>query len=152
MHFSLLKSLALSASTLLLSAPVFAASTDALPLYVQECGACHVPYPSGMLPAASWARLIPGLSQHFGVDASLEPASAQAIGDWLQAHAASNKRMHESPPQDRITHARWFIDQHDEVSGAVWKRKSVGSPSNCAACHPGAASGHFSENQVHIPK
>jgi len=52
----------------------------------------------------------------------------------------------------RITETRWFMKEHDEISAAVWKRESVGSPANCAACHKGAETGRFDEHGVRIPK
>jgi rRNA maturation protein Nop10 len=32
--------------------------------YVQECGACHSPYPPALLPKDSWQRLMGGLDKH----------------------------------------------------------------------------------------
>lgn len=123
-----------------------------LPAYQQECGACHVAYPAGMLPAASWKRLLGSLGQHFGVDASLEAPAQQEIGDWLALHGGTFRHATEAPPHDRITQSRWWLRQHDEVASATFSRKAVGGASNCAACHPGAARGKFSENEVRIPK
>ena len=45
-----------------------------LPVYKQECAACHMAYPPGMLPASSWSRMMKGLDQHYGTDASLDAA------------------------------------------------------------------------------
>jgi mono/diheme cytochrome c family protein len=50
-----------------------------LPKYLQDCASCHVAYPPGMLPAASWQRLMGSLDRHFGSDASLEATIAQEI-------------------------------------------------------------------------
>lgn len=118
----------------------------------QECSSCHVAYPPGLLPAASWARTMSGLDKHFGTDASLDAASAQEIAAWLQLHAGTDKRGREVPPQDRISKASWFVRNHDEVSSATWKRSSIGSPANCSACHADAAKGDFNEHHVRIPK
>jgi len=118
----------------------------------QECSSCHVAYPPGLLPAASWQRIMGNLHKHFGTDASLDEATAREISGWLQAHAGTGRRGGEEPAQDRISKAQWFVRQHDEVSAGVWKRASVGSPSNCSACHAEAAKGNFNEHQVHIPK
>lgn len=124
------------------------------PKYKQECAACHTPYPPGMLPAASWQRVMGSLSKHFGTDASLDQASAREIGSWLQANAGTYKRVSEQPPQDRITNSAWFLRKHNEreISPAVWKRPSVGSASNCTACHTNAAQGSFNERDIRIPK
>lgn len=124
-----------------------------LPAYQRECAACHVAYPSHLLPAASWARLMKQLPQHFGTDASLDdPATARQIGDWLAAHAATGRRAADVIEQDRITHSPWFLREHREMPAAVWQRAAIKSPANCAACHPGAAEGRFGEHEIRIPK
>jgi nitrate/TMAO reductase-like tetraheme cytochrome c subunit len=118
----------------------------------QECASCHVAYPPGLLPAASWSRIMGGLDKHYGTDASLEDASTREIGAWLKANAGTGRRGSEEPPQDRISKANWFVRQHDEVSASTWKRASIGSAANCSACHAGAAKGDFNEHAVRIPK
>ena len=120
------------------------------PLYVQECASCHAPFPPGLLPAESWQRLLGGLGQHFGTDASLEPAAQAALARWLPANAAT-RRM-EVPAEDRITRTRWFQREHGEVPVDAWRRPAVKRAANCAACHPGAAEGIYSEHQVRIPR
>jgi len=123
-----------------------------LPAYQQECAACHVAYPPGMLPAASWQRVMGNLSHHYGTDASLDPAAAKAISAWLSANAGTYKRVREEPPEDRITRSAWFVRKHDEVPAAAWKRPVVKSASNCAACHAQADQGDFNERNVRIPR
>jgi len=55
------------------------APTPLLANYAQECAACHLRYPPGMLPAASWQRLMGNLPRHFGADAFPEPAATLDI-------------------------------------------------------------------------
>ncbi len=125
-----------------------------LPQYQQECAACHIAYPAGMLPSASWQRVMGSLNKHYGTDASLDAASGQEISGWLKANAGSYQRVSEEPPQDRITRSAWFLRKHrdGEVPAGVWKRASVGSAANCTACHTNAAQGSFSEHDIKIPK
>lgn len=123
-----------------------------LPAYKQECAACHMAYPPGMLPASSWSRMMQGLDQHYGTDASLDAAMVRQISTWLAAHAGTYKRVREAPPQDRITQSSWFERKHREVEPAVWKRAAVGSPANCMACHTRADQGDFDDDRVRIPK
>jgi hypothetical protein len=123
-----------------------------LPLYQAECAACHVAFPSHLLPAASWARLMGKLPQHFGTDASLDPASTQQLATWLQAHAATGRRAQDTPAEDRITRSAWFVREHDEVRPSLWKSAAVKSPANCAACHTRAAEGRFSEHEIRLPR
>jgi hypothetical protein len=123
-----------------------------LPAYQQECAACHVAFPPGMLPSNSWRRLLSNLPRHFGTDASLDAAAARELADWLSANAGTYKQVREAPPEDRITKAVWFVRRHHEVPAAAWQRPAVKSPSNCAACHAQAAQGDFSEHNVRIPR
>lgn len=123
--------------------------------YKAECAACHVAYPPALLPAASWQRLMGGLDRHFGVDASLDAATTQAIGDWLAARAGTYKKVHReanAPPQDRITRSAWFVREHDEVPAATWQRPDVRSPANCSACHRQADLGLYDEHDIRIPR
>jgi mono/diheme cytochrome c family protein len=124
----------------------------ALPVYAQECAACHMAFLPGLLPAASWLRIMNGLDKHFGTDASLEAATVRQISDWLQANAGTYKRVREEPPKDRITLSNWFLRKHHEVAQDVFKRVSIKTAANCAACHAGADQGNFSEHAVRIPK
>jgi mono/diheme cytochrome c family protein len=129
-----------------------ATSVPLLPKYQQECAACHLAYPPGMLPAASWQRVIGNLPRHYGTDASLDPATVKELSTWLVTNAGTYKRVREEPPQDRISRSAWFIGKHDEVSAAAWKRPAVKSAANCAACHTGAEQGDFNERSVRIPR
>jgi len=123
-----------------------------LPAYRNECGTCHAPYPPGLLPAASWQRLMGTLPHHYGADASLDAPAAAALSAWLAANAAVPRRSREAPAQDRITRSRWFVREHDEVPPAAWTSAAVKSPANCGACHAQAADGDFDERRVRIPR
>lgn len=131
------------------SRPLMPADTP--PAYVQECGSCHVAYPPALLPARSWQRLMAGLENHYGSDASLDAATQQQLSDWLRAYAGTYKRVREEPPQDRITRSAWYLRKHDEIAPAVWTDPAVKSAANCAACHGGAARGAFGERDLRFP-
>ena len=123
-----------------------------LPKYAQECAACHIAYPPGMLPAASWQRVVGDLPHHFGTDASLDQASVKEISTWLGANAGTARGGGAAPPEDRITRSAWFLREHDEVPAATWTLPAVKSPSNCAACHTRADQGDFNERNIRIPR
>lgn len=128
----------------------------------QECASCHIAYPPGLLPRASWRRVMNGLEQHFGENASLDPATQADILRFLEANAADSgssrmgervtRRMGANEAPLRITETRWFVRKHDEVPRDAWSRKSVGSAANCAACHGKAEQGVFDDDTVKIPK
>ena len=119
-------------------------------VYVEECGSCHVPYPARGLPAASWRALMAGLDRHFGNDASLAPAQANAIRAWLVAGAGTRPADPAAPL--RLTRAPWFVREHREVPAPLWRSPAVKSATNCAACHRGAERGVFSEHDVRLPR
>jgi hypothetical protein len=123
-----------------------------LPKYAQECSSCHIAYPPGALPNASWHRLLQNLPRHFGTDASVDAATLKEITAWVDANPQAWKRVGETPPEDRITRSAWFQRKHHEVEPATWKRAAVKSPANCAACHPNAEQGDFNEHRVRIPR
>ena len=125
-----------------------------LPKYEQECAACHIAYPPGLLPAASWQGLMNTLERHYGTDASLDAASVQEISQWLARHAGTYKRVAEAPPDNRITRSAWFLRKHraGEVPPELWRHAAVKSASNCAACHTQAAQGRFNEHEIRLPR
>ncbi|MCU0812108.1 MAG: diheme cytochrome c [Thiobacillaceae bacterium] len=132
-------------------------------LTAEECGACHMAYPAGLLPARSWQRMMRELEDHFGEDASLPPADAAAITRYLVENAADNPRASHlirriasgipanASPQ-RFTETRHFGFLHDEVPARVWNRAKIASKANCVACHTRAESGSFIEREIKIPK
>ena len=119
--------------------------------YAQECASCHVAYPPGFLPAQSWQRMMGRLNKHYGVDASLDPATTQQLTQWLAAHAGTYKRVSEEPPEDRITQSAWWVRKHRKIDTPVWKLASVKSAANCAACHRDAEQGVFSDHHLRMP-
>jgi len=129
-----------------------AAHVPLLPKYQQECAACHVAYPPGMLPAAAWQRVMNGLPRHYGIDASLDAVTVKELSAWLTANAGTTKGVRELSPEDRITRSVWFIREHDEVPAATWKLPAVKSPANCAACHTRADLGDFNERNIRLPR
>jgi hypothetical protein len=135
-----------------------AAATPPLPRYQTECSGCHLAFPPGLLPAAAWQRVMQNLPRHFGVDASLDAPTASTLQTWLIANSANTATGQRAatgagqPPEDRITRSAWFLREHGEVAAAVWKRLSVKSPSNCAACHTAAEQGDFRERNIRIPR
>ena len=131
------------------------------PLYAEECGGCHMAYPPGLLPGASWKRILSGLEDHFGDNAELEPAVQRKLTAYLVAHSAERSHLRraravarstgDSTPL-RITETRWFRHEHDEIS-ARWVKGNdeVRRFSQCDACHRDAARGLFDEDNVTIP-
>jgi len=114
-----------------------------------------VAFPPGLLPSASWRRLMGDLARHFGTDASLDAAAAQEIDRWLQTAAGGDRRSRRdpsAPPEDRITRSAWFQREHREIATTTWQRPAVKGPSNCAACHVRAEQGDFNEHAVRIPR
>ena len=130
--------------------PVMPAQVNAK--FQQECASCHMAFPPGLLPAASWTKMMSGLDKHFGIDASMTPAETTEVTQFLTKNA-SNRWSAASAPL-RITDAAWFKAKHNsrEVAPEVWKRASIKSPANCAACHTGAAKGDFNEHNIRIPQ
>lgn len=120
--------------------------------FQQECSSCHIAYSPGLLPAASWRKIMTGLDKHFGSDASLDTEDNKEITAFL-VNNASNRWGASTAPL-RISESNWFKHKHDdhEINPAIWKSPQVKSPANCAACHPRAEHGDFNERDIRMPR
>jgi hypothetical protein len=125
------------------------------PVVKEECGSCHLAFAPGMLPAASWQRMMTQLDDHFGDDASLDADTNRRITAYLVANAADSgggRRRHgmlrgvslDNPPL-RITELPKWRREHRKVRDWEWQDKKVGSKANCTACHRDAASGYYED-------
>ena len=132
------------------------------PVYMVECGSCHMAYPAGLLPARSWDKLMSGLDDHFGDNAELSTESHKIISDYLSAESADNqasrlarkfnRAIDKNSTPVRITDTAYFKHQHDEIpTRLVTANSKVNSFSNCNSCHKDAAKGVFNEDDVKIP-
>lgn len=129
--------------------------------YQEECGSCHFAYQPGLLPVASWRRIMDGLADHFGESAELDRATADELRAYLYANAADRVGTGRSPgianslrnsAPLRFTDTTYFRRQHHEIPARVVEdNPEVGSFSRCDACHTGASDGNFDEHGVRIP-
>jgi nitrate/TMAO reductase-like tetraheme cytochrome c subunit len=124
--------------------------------FEEECTSCHIAYPPQMLDAHSWQHMMNGLATHFGTDASIDDKRRAAISDFLAQNSGGRKTGRtvdaKGNPLLRITETARFEKKHREITAATWKRASIKSPANCAACHIQAAAGDYSERSIIIPK
>jgi hypothetical protein len=119
------------------------------PLYVKECGACHVAYPPSFMPGSAWRRVMAGLDRHFGQDAALDDPTRARLERWVLEHAGADRSGGEAPL--RISEQGWFRSEHREVPRGAASRPAIRSMASCAACHPGAARWDFEGDRVRIP-
>ncbi len=133
-----------------------AVPSDAPLVWKEECAACHMLYPPGLLPAKAWRQQMQTLDEHYGSNATLDPDQEREVLEFLLRASAGNRLPVEPSPTagepPRISQTRWFERKHDEVSEAKFKRESVGGRANCVACHRDAESGDFDEDRVKIPR
>ena len=132
--------------------------------YEEECGACHVPYPPGLLPRRSWGRLMApaALADHFDDDASLSEPLRAELEALLLAHAADDswykrsikvrRSLAEGDAPLRITEVPYIRRKHADLDAArVQDNDKVRSLANCEACHRKAAAGIYDDDTVSIP-
>lgn len=167
-----IKAIAIAAAGVLTSATVAAASshhekrhdgmrdgrvpTDpaAASAYHNACGACHTPYAPDLLGAESWRMLFDNLEDHFGQRVEIDANARQTVERWLAGPPlprpeSSHQVNAEALP--RITKSAWFQRKHRKIGPNVVQRPSVGTMSNCVACHRTAAKWDFDEHRVMIP-
>lgn len=136
-----------------------AADAEGRALYHKECGACHLAFPPGLLPAESHRRILAGLERHFGENAELDPEVRIRLERWLVGDAAGAGAGRGSQagtgsggePPMRITETPYFRRKHRGIGARVVARPSVRSLANCGACHPGAGDWDFDDDRAKIP-
>jgi hypothetical protein len=139
------------AAALLVAAGPALADGDYLPPVThpatqEECSACHMAYPAGLLPARSWGAIMGDLENHFGENAQLDETTRAEIEAYLVGAAAPRIRgVSSSATPLRISELPWFKREHnEEVSPRMLKRAK--SMANCGACHRGAERGYFEDD------
>lgn len=120
--------------------------------FKQECGACHFAYQPGLLPSGSWEKILNNLPPHFGEEGSLDQEQKSIISEYLRANAAENssakrarkilKSLRGQTPL-RISETPYIQEKHDKLDSSIFSRQSIGSRSNCNACHPTAEQGNY---------
>lgn len=129
--------------------------------YKETCGACHFAYQPGLLPSASWSKLLTKLQDHFGHAVDIDDKSRETIRIYLSDNAAEHsgakpatrimKCLRGHVP-DRITEIPYIRHVHRHIASEVFARKAIGSLSNCAACHKTADQGVYDHHQVEMQK
>ena len=131
------------------------------PVYAEQCSACHLAYPPGLLPSVSWRNILGNLPGHNGEEVVIEPASKETIAGYLAANAADKSvwkrsrkilRSLRGAAPVRITEVPYIRHKHHEIPAIVFERESIGSFSNCSACHKTAEQGVFDDDSVKIPE
>jgi len=123
--------------------------------YLNFCGSCHFAYQPGLLPWASWEKMMS--EGHFG---TLDEQTRKQIKDYLKTNSAESNTSEISRKilasvgankPTKITDIPYIRKKHDEISPDVFKRKTIGSRSNCIACHTKAKEGNYEDDFVKIP-
>jgi len=120
--------------------------TDAL--VKEECGSCHMAFPAALLPSSSWQRLMGGLKNHFGDDASIDEARASRITTYLTSNAGDKQGARYTQKMLRgvsTTELPRWIKEHRRVPEREWRQRDVRSKANCPACHVDAERGYFED-------
>lgn len=129
--------------------------------YADQCGACHFPYQPELLPAASWKKIIESTDDHFGEALDLDEGPRLEISGYLASNAANTSsaklagkivRCLGGLTPVRITDIPCIRKEHHEITPQMIQRKSVGSLSNCVACHRTAENGVYDDDDVSIPE
>ena len=129
--------------------------------YKEQCGACHFAYQPALLPSGSWFKILSGLEDHNGEEVVIEDENEKIISKYLEENSAehsSTKRARkiirslDGQTPRRITEVPYIRRKHHEIKEDVFKRESIGSRSNCVACHSTAERGSYDDDDAHIPE
>jgi len=125
------------------------------PVVAKECGACHMAFQPQMLPKRSWVKIMDGLADHFGEDASLDAETLLRVRKYHLENATDSswlggkfmRGLSKTSVPLRITETPYWIREHrEEVPQEAWKDPKVKSKANCLACHKRANSGDYDDD------
>lgn len=117
------------------------------PLYLKECGSCHLAYSPELLNTVSWQKLLDTLAEHYGTDASVEQKDKVTLRDYLEKKSWNRDKTLYL----RLSHQPWFIKEHRKIPLKYLNQSAVKSWSNCHACHTKADKGSYHERDIIIP-
>ena len=150
----------------LLASDNYNTKTDVAPvnnqLYIKECGSCHFPYQTGLLPSNAWNKMMTNLENHFNSDASLNEADLQTLTKYLNDNSAeknmqykrSNKivsSLAKNQIPDSISTTPYMIKKHEDIKKNLISQNEVKGLFNCIACHKTADKGIYGERDINIP-
>ena len=130
------------------------------PTYIEECGGCHFAYQPELLPSGSWKKIMAGLDDHFEDEIEIDTESINVITEYLISNSAEKSsakralkivRCLRGRTPIRISEIPYIIEKHDEIDPKIYNRESIGSLSNCSACHTTAGKGIYDDDNVVIP-
>jgi len=131
--------------------------------YADECSSCHYAYPPGLLPEASWRKLLAplALSDHFGENIEMKEAVRVEVLDYAVKHAAdqaAEKRSRKimsslgTAAPLRISEVSYIKRKHSEIPEQLIKGNAkVNSLAQCDTCHTDAKNGNLDDDTVVIP-
>lgn len=143
------------------SLPAYKTPVEPLdPVYAKECGSCHTPHHPSLAPAATWRKIMAGLDNHFGENATLTPDLAKQLTVYLLGNSAETwdtrpANMFRAPNAEeplRITAVKRWKRIHHEIPDEVFKSKPIGGRLNCSNCHGDAETGRFAPRAISIKK
>jgi hypothetical protein len=126
-------------------------------VYKKKCGQCHMSYPPDLLPSGSWGKIVEAKQGHFGNRFNFDQNTHELIAKYLKEKAAEksteskSKKIVQSLGNKtplRITEIPYIQRKHRGIKANVFKKKSIGSFSNCKACHIGSENGDFGDINV----
>jgi len=131
------------------------------PVYMKECGSCHIAYSPQLLPARSWMRVMGNLADHFGESATVDAATQKRILDYLTAHSAesgSNEQSVQIMRSLRTDEAPLRITQVPYIAGlhaAALEDLRGGTPrphtlAECGVCHYNVETGNYTDRRYSV--
>ena len=100
------------------------------PVWHDECVSCHPLYPPKLLTQSDWKALMGRLDKHFGVNATMDDQTREAITQALMADASPDSATNHHSDSLRITDTPWHLARHKGRRKVEGRNISI-----CTNCH-----------------
>lgn len=128
-------------------------------VYIEECGACHVAFPPGLMPQRSWEVIVDGFADHFGEELEFDDEVIASLRKYLINNAADRSKyprsvlimqyLRDDLTPTRVMDVPYIKRKHSQIPrDALEKNANVRSFANCDACHSRVEAGSFNKKEI----
>lgn len=114
------------------------------PQFAKECSECHTLMSPTFMTKSMWKIALENKKEHFKKDLTKDVPHFESIKEYILKNSAETSETEIAQGvikstigkfKYRITRTKYWKDIHRKIPRSAYKKESIKSKSNCAACH-----------------